>query len=92
MIALQRGTSFKGQSMQIVPTDWSRSPDIRDACVALQRAGKHVCLALTGGGGKSCEVTTAGRNGKNDGGAPERSLNGNTGVDYRSKPSLAVVS
>lgn len=50
MIALQRGTSFKGQSMQIVPTDWSRSPDIRDACVALQRAGKHVCLALTGGG------------------------------------------
>lgn len=46
MIALQRGTSFKGQSMQIVPTDWSRSPEIRDACVALQRAGKHVCLSV----------------------------------------------
>ncbi len=29
---------------------------------------------------------------ENDGGAPERSLNGNTGVDYLSKPSLAVVS
>ncbi len=81
MIALQRGASFKGHSMQIMPTNWSRSPDIRDACVALQRAGKHVCLALTGGGGKSCGVTTAGRNGKNDGGAVEHSLDGNTGVD-----------
>ena len=29
---------------------------------------------------------------ENDGGAPERSLNGNKGVDYLSKPSLAVVS
>lgn len=92
MIALQRGTSFKGRSVQIMPTNWSRSPDIQEACVAFRRAGKHVCLALTGGGGKSCDVTTAGRNGKNDGGAVERSLNGNTGVDYLSKPSLAVVS
>ncbi len=50
MIALQCGASFKGQSMQIVLTDQSRSPDIPDARVALQRAGKHVCLALTGGG------------------------------------------
>jgi len=50
MIALRRDTPFKGQSMQIMPTDWSRSPDIRDACVASQRAGKHVRLALTGGG------------------------------------------
>ncbi len=29
---------------------------------------------------------------ENDGGAAERSLNGNKGVDYLSKPSLAVVS
>ena len=43
-------------------------------------------------GGKSCDVTTTGRKRKNAGGAAERSLNGNTGVDCSSKPSLAVVS
>lgn len=55
---------------------------------------RKTCLPVLklAGGGRSCEVTTAGRNGKNDGGAAERSLNGNTGVDYLSKPSLAVVS
>ena len=54
---------------------------------------RKTCLpSLNWRGGKSCGVMTTGRNGKNDGGAAERSLNGNKGVDYLSKPSLAVVS
>lgn len=55
---------------------------------------RKTCLPVLklAGDGRSCDVTTAGRNGKNAGGAAERSLNGNTGVAYQSKPSLAVVS